>query len=128
MEITSKRWKAWMEPRYEEMATQIRAMPEPTPTPRPQYVLWITGGRTLFDGEMIGLADLDFVEGPNSWNIAVESIDEALELAPRITGCYDFGLAELANGEYREWWDKDGYQLGERMYKGEPRSDKLKEN
>ena len=90
----------------------IRNIDQNLAQPRPQYILWISGGRTLLDGEMIGLADLDFVQGPNSWNIAVDSIEEALELAPRITGCAALGLEELTeDGEYYEWYDDDGNSI-----------------
>jgi hypothetical protein len=115
MDVTSKRWKAWMEPRYEEIERRSMDIPEPTAKePPPQYILWITGGRTMLDGEMIGLADLDFLDGLNSFNIAVASIREAMELAPRLTGCVMFGVCELEDdGEYHEWYDDDGNSLEE---------------
>lgn len=114
MEPTSKRWKTWMEPRYQERANVLATLPEPMQEARPKYILWVWGGKTLLDGEMIGLADLKFVDGPNSFNIAVETIDEAMALASRITGCYGLGLVELEDdGEYREWYDECGVDIEE---------------
>jgi hypothetical protein len=112
METTSNRWNKWMEPRFQEMAKLPREIP--VPIPRPRYIFQIYGGWTMLDGEPIGLADLNFMDGISSFNIAVESAEEVLKLGTRITGCFGFGLVELEeDGEYHEWYDDNGNSIEE---------------
>ena len=120
MERNSNRWQQWMKASEErkaqldkELALQSRWESFITKaTPLPKYRMWIGGGRALLDGEMIGSADLDFIEDQHSsFMIRVESPEEAIGLARRITGCVALGLEELEDGEYYEWYDENGDTL-----------------
>ena len=118
MDRTSNRWESWIKPNIHAMIENSYANP-PEPThkkPKPQYVLWVLGGRTLFDGEMLGLADLNFIDGDavfgadatHGWAIKVESPDEALALYGRFYGNYAHGLDELdSDGQYYTWRDEE---------------------
>jgi hypothetical protein len=120
MERNSNRWQQWMkasELRKVELdkALALQARWESfitKATPLPKYRMWIVDGWALLDGEMIGFADLDFIETQDgSFKIRVESPEEAIGLARRITGCVALGLEELEDGEYYEWYDENGDDL-----------------
>tara|TARA_R100001530_G_scaffold117372_3_gene84512 strand:- start:5160 stop:5519 length:360 start_codon:yes stop_codon:yes gene_type:complete len=108
-----------MEPRYQE----IRDRPsvekiEPKP-PRPRYVLWVSGGRALVDGEFLVLTEVEKYliyndECISTFNLDVASPEMAIAIAKRITGCSMLGLVELEDdGEYYEWYDDQGRDLEE---------------
>jgi hypothetical protein len=131
MELTSNRWKQWMEPRYREIFERPSVEiiePEPLNSgiipQRPRYILWVRGGRALVDGEWLThsdiekhlVCDIDLMDDvyPNSFNLAVESPEMAIAIAKRITGCSMLGLVELENdNEYREWYDDEGRDIEE---------------
>lgn len=121
-----------------ELAIRERSIARAMPLPK--YRMWITGGKRaydpiLFDGERIGLVDtgeglvdLDFIEdrdvyvmgNPGHWErlllrrsfmIRVDSPEEAIGLARRITRHDALGLEELEDGEYYEWYDENGDDL-----------------
>lgn len=116
MEYTSNRWQQWMKPSENEMAQVLKeryaAQKAEVAEPRPQFILWIEGGRTLYDGEMIGLADLNFYYGEdatNSFSITVDSPLEAVTLIRHITHSLTLGLVELdEDGDYCEWYSEIG--------------------
>ena len=123
MDRNSHRFQQWMQPQYTEVERtrnehwyvyrgQVTQDPPPTPPRRPHYNLWIIGGRTLYDGEMIGLSNLDLFEGTSSFDVAVSSPVEAVKIGRRLTGCACFGLVELeGDGEYYEWYDDEGRDI-----------------
>jgi len=119
MELTSNRWKQWMEPRYREIFERPSVeIIEPEPL-RPRYILWVNGGRALVDGEWLALSDVEeyLVNNDdclNSFNLAVESPEMAIAIAKRVTRCSMLGLVELEDdGEYREWYDDEGRDIEE---------------
>jgi hypothetical protein len=89
---------------------------------RPRYILWISGGRALVDGEWLALSDIEECLIYNddclwSFNLAVESPQKAIAIAKRITGCRGLGLVELEDdGVYHEWYDADGNDLLDVVY------------
>jgi len=119
MERTSSRWQIWMEPVKAAHDHMELGREKEQQEPRPGFILWIAGGKTLYDGEMIGMADLNFYHGNdavNSFNIAVQSPSEALELITHITGSWMLGLVELEeDGEYHEWYDEEHNEDIERL-------------
>ena len=110
---TSKRYKEW----YEADFAAVAALPpkEVAPSePRSQFILWVMGGRSLFDTDMLGEANLNFCwdeEWNGNWAIRVSGAREALLLANRITGCIMLGLCELEDGTYYEWEDYSGKNI-----------------
>ena len=90
------------------------------PAPRPRYIVWVAGGRATYgtdsrdatlNGEMLGMADLDFVEDtnePSSFNIAVETPEEGIALIRRISCYMGIGIIELEDDDqYYEWYSDD---------------------
>ena len=116
MEITSDRWAKWMQPQWDNMDT---ARPETVEVAeQPKYVLWVNGGRALYDGEMMGLTKLDFVDGESSFQIKVDNPGEAKRIINKISGCVMLGLVELDDddGEYHEWYSEYGLAIDEDEY------------
>ena len=116
MELTSDRYAQWIKPRWDKYLEEVYAPPqEPVEVvEQPKYVLWVQGGRALYDGEMMGLAGLDFIDGENTFQIQVNTPTEAKLIVERITGCLALGLAELGDdGEYWEWYDEAGLAVDE---------------
>ena len=129
MELTSDRYAQWIKPRWDKYLEEVYAPPqEPVEVvEQPKYVLWVQGGRALYDGEMMGLAELDFVDGTHydgensyvyriggNFQIQVNTPTEAKLIVERITGCLALGLAELGDdGEYWEWYDEAGLAVDE---------------
>ena len=119
MKLTSDRYAQWMKPRWDEYLEEVyqglvAASGPAEVVEQPKYVLWVQGGRALYDGEMMGLAELDFIDGESSFQIQVNTPAEAKLIIERITGCLALGLAELGDdGEYWEWYDEAGLAVDE---------------
>jgi len=128
MNTKSTRYEKWF-------ADHNPITPEPVtiePAPRPKYLVWVAGGEATigkdgrdayFNGTMLGMADLHFVEDtnePSDFLIAIETPEEGIALMRRIANCMAFGLVELEeDGLYHEWYSEDAESASEIISKEE---------
>ena len=113
MNTKSERWAKWIRPQWNCRRDDVIVNEQSVEKPR--FVLWVGGGRALYDGEMMGLASLDFIDNETSlFQIRVESLASAKSIISKVTGCVALGLEELDadDGEYREWYDEAGNDIG----------------
>ena len=112
MDANSNRYQKWIEPKWHELFPAGNGKQIIAPA---KFVVWIHGPHALYDGDMLGLASLNFIDpvmGFGDFTIQVDSPDDAKQIVSKITDCFALGLVELDDdGEYKEWLDDDGESI-----------------